>query len=154
MTTDKSSVRILIYNDCGTEKFLNVFFPVIFVSTCIISPQMRWQQSTHVLSSASFMNIDTCGLLTHLNLPTFLISYFTFCITLSLFIPFMRNDSESLLDHGLNYYKKMLVHILRLTQSLTVNIKVPISCNICNNNTYLNFSVQIITDHIKQMYAN
>ena len=28
MTTDKSSVRILIYNDCGTEKFLNVFFPV------------------------------------------------------------------------------------------------------------------------------
>ena len=29
MTTDKSSVRILIYNDCGTEKFLNVFFPVI-----------------------------------------------------------------------------------------------------------------------------
>ena len=29
MTTDKSSVRILIYNDCGTEKFLNVFFPVV-----------------------------------------------------------------------------------------------------------------------------
>ena len=29
MTTDKSSVRILIYNDCGTEKFLNVFFPVL-----------------------------------------------------------------------------------------------------------------------------
>ena len=28
MTTDKSWVRILIYNDCGTEKFLNVFFPV------------------------------------------------------------------------------------------------------------------------------
>ena len=31
MTTDKRSVRILIYNDCGTEKFLNVFFPVITV---------------------------------------------------------------------------------------------------------------------------
>ena len=29
MTTDKSWVRILIYNDCGTEKFLNVFFPVM-----------------------------------------------------------------------------------------------------------------------------
>ena len=29
MTTDKSSVRILIYNDCGTEKFLNVFFSVL-----------------------------------------------------------------------------------------------------------------------------
>ena len=29
MTTDKSWVRILIYNDCGTEKFLNVFFPVL-----------------------------------------------------------------------------------------------------------------------------
>ena len=28
MTTDKSRVRILIYNDYGTEKFLNVFFPV------------------------------------------------------------------------------------------------------------------------------
>ena len=28
MTTDKIRVRILIYNDCGTEKFLNVFFPV------------------------------------------------------------------------------------------------------------------------------
>ena len=28
MTTDKNSVRILIYNDCGTEKILNVFFPV------------------------------------------------------------------------------------------------------------------------------
>ena len=28
MTTDKSWVRILIYNDCGTEKFFNVFFPV------------------------------------------------------------------------------------------------------------------------------
>ena len=28
MTTDKSWVRILIYNDCGTEKFLNLFFPV------------------------------------------------------------------------------------------------------------------------------
>ena len=33
MTTDKSSVRILIYNDCGTEKFLNVFFPVIYTDT-------------------------------------------------------------------------------------------------------------------------
>ena len=34
MTTDEIWVRILIYNDCGTEKFLNVFFPVIlfFVS--------------------------------------------------------------------------------------------------------------------------
>ena len=31
MTTDKSSVRILIYNDCGTEKFLNVFFPVLLL---------------------------------------------------------------------------------------------------------------------------
>ena len=29
MTTDEIWVRILIYNDCGTEKFLNVFFPVI-----------------------------------------------------------------------------------------------------------------------------
>ena len=28
MTTDDIWVRILIYNDCGTEKFLNVFFPV------------------------------------------------------------------------------------------------------------------------------
>ena len=28
MTTDEIWVRILIYNDCGTEKFLNVFFPV------------------------------------------------------------------------------------------------------------------------------
>ena len=28
MTTDKSLVRILIYNDCGTEMFLNVYFPV------------------------------------------------------------------------------------------------------------------------------
>ena len=27
MTTDEIWVRILIYNDCGTEKFLNVFFP-------------------------------------------------------------------------------------------------------------------------------
>ena len=34
MTTDKSSVRILIYNDCGTEKFLNVFFPVILKKAC------------------------------------------------------------------------------------------------------------------------
>ena len=32
MTTDEIWVRILIYNDCGTEKFLNVFFPVIRVS--------------------------------------------------------------------------------------------------------------------------
>ena len=30
MTTDEIWVRILIYNDCGTEKFLNVFFPVIY----------------------------------------------------------------------------------------------------------------------------
>ena len=30
MTTDKSSVRILIYNDCSIEKFLNVFFPVFW----------------------------------------------------------------------------------------------------------------------------
>ena len=29
MTTDEIWVRILIYNDCGTEKFLNVFFPVV-----------------------------------------------------------------------------------------------------------------------------
>ena len=29
MTTDEIWVRILIYNDCGTEKFLNVFFPVM-----------------------------------------------------------------------------------------------------------------------------
>ena len=29
MTTDEIWVRILIYNDCGTEKLLNVFFPVI-----------------------------------------------------------------------------------------------------------------------------
>ena len=28
MTTDEIWVRILIYNDCGTEKFLNVYFPV------------------------------------------------------------------------------------------------------------------------------
>ena len=28
MTTDEIWVRILIYNDCGTEKFLNVIFPV------------------------------------------------------------------------------------------------------------------------------
>ena len=28
MTTDEIWVRNLIYNDCGTEKFLNVFFPV------------------------------------------------------------------------------------------------------------------------------
>ena len=28
MITDVIWVRILIYNDCGTEKFLNVFFPV------------------------------------------------------------------------------------------------------------------------------
>ena len=28
MTTDEIWVRILIYNDCGTEKFLSVFFPV------------------------------------------------------------------------------------------------------------------------------
>ena len=28
MTTDEIWVRILIYNDCGTEQFLNVFFPV------------------------------------------------------------------------------------------------------------------------------
>ena len=28
MTTDEIWVRILINNDCGTEKFLNVFFPV------------------------------------------------------------------------------------------------------------------------------
>ena len=28
MTTDEIWVRILIYNDYGTEKFLNVFFPV------------------------------------------------------------------------------------------------------------------------------
>ena len=28
MTTDEIWVRILIYNDCGTEKFLNVFLPV------------------------------------------------------------------------------------------------------------------------------
>ena len=31
MTTDKSWVRILIYNDCGTEKFLNVFFPLFLL---------------------------------------------------------------------------------------------------------------------------
>ena len=31
MTTDEIWVRILIYNDCGTEKFLNVFFPVTYV---------------------------------------------------------------------------------------------------------------------------
>ena len=30
MTTDKIWVRILICNDCGTEKFLNVFFPVVY----------------------------------------------------------------------------------------------------------------------------
>ena len=35
MTTDKSSVRILIYNDCGTEKFLNVFFPVYMWSLLV-----------------------------------------------------------------------------------------------------------------------
>ena len=28
MTTDEIWVRILIYNDCGTEKFLIGFFPV------------------------------------------------------------------------------------------------------------------------------
>ena len=28
MTTGEIWVRILIFNDCGTEKFLNVFFPV------------------------------------------------------------------------------------------------------------------------------
>ena len=32
MTTDEIWVRILIYNDCGTEKFLNVFFPVYMVN--------------------------------------------------------------------------------------------------------------------------
>ena len=32
MTTDEIWVRILIYNDCGTEKFLNVFFPVYMFS--------------------------------------------------------------------------------------------------------------------------
>ena len=31
MTTDEIWVRILIYNDCGTEKFLNVFFPVTLI---------------------------------------------------------------------------------------------------------------------------
>ena len=35
MTTDEIWVRILIYNDCGTEKFLinNVFFPVNLATT-------------------------------------------------------------------------------------------------------------------------
>ena len=28
-------MRILIYNDCGTEKFLNVFFPVDASNNCI-----------------------------------------------------------------------------------------------------------------------
>ena len=37
MTTDEIWVRILIYNDCGTEKFLNVFFPVGFVYAFTIS---------------------------------------------------------------------------------------------------------------------
>ena len=32
MTTDEIWVRILIYNDCGTEKFLNVFF-LVFLPT-------------------------------------------------------------------------------------------------------------------------
>ena len=37
MTTDEIWVRILIYNDCGTEKFLNVFFPVVdaFSKLCL-----------------------------------------------------------------------------------------------------------------------
>ena len=31
MTADEIWMRILIYNDCGTEKFLNVFFPVYII---------------------------------------------------------------------------------------------------------------------------
>ena len=41
MTTDKSSVRILIYNDCGTEKFLNVFFPVEKPGVVVLSTSAK-----------------------------------------------------------------------------------------------------------------
>ena len=39
MTTDEIWVRILIYNDCGTEKFLNVFFPVVsfLLRKCLVT---------------------------------------------------------------------------------------------------------------------
>ena len=42
MTTDKSSVRILIYNDCGTENFLNVFFPVTLLEFPKIKRRCLW----------------------------------------------------------------------------------------------------------------
>ena len=38
MTTDEIWVRILIYNDCGTEKFLNVFFPVYMCPRGLLGP--------------------------------------------------------------------------------------------------------------------
>ena len=40
MTTDEIWVRILIYNDCGTKKFLNVFFPV---KMWLLDRQTDWQ---------------------------------------------------------------------------------------------------------------
>ena len=49
MTTDEIWVRFLIYNDCGTKKFLNVFFPVLsttLISLLILSfIQFRWAVS-------------------------------------------------------------------------------------------------------------
>ena len=56
MTTDKSSVRIIIYNDCGTEKFLNVFFPVVlraskFYVLKLIESVILWVYYTSLLAS-------------------------------------------------------------------------------------------------------
>ena len=69
MTTDEIWVRILIYNDCGTEKFLNVFFPVLlFLATTLFmikknkpevsqSPDARLEWIFIVSYSISMINI-------------------------------------------------------------------------------------------------
>ena len=67
MTTDKNWVRILIYNDCGTEKFLNVFIPVsyawvmdppIHASGDMCLSEYRWGSVMNIANWSSGFHYD------------------------------------------------------------------------------------------------
>ena len=57
MTTDEIWVRILIYNDCGTEKFLNVFFPVKETLSCYEYIETIYVKSLFDLQNTEYQTI-------------------------------------------------------------------------------------------------
>ena len=96
MTTDKSWVRILIYNDCGTEKFLNVFFPVWLVVDCRVKGYWRLHHSLKVPTQSS--TLYTFHTMVHVY-ALLLLLLFLINVDLAIFQPYLdleAGDNQSL----------------------------------------------------------